>query len=131
MTTVLALRNRAYARANWGRWIADCPSPFCLSALAISPRGPLADVFVCLDCGAEAEVIWPTNVREIERFLRIRPDPKTRNWEPGETLHDLLSENIAHGLYDGLTTIQAASPVPLLLTIGDRIILDNTPQIGA
>jgi hypothetical protein len=32
----------------------------------------------------------------------MRPDPTTRNWFPGETLHDLMFENASHGIFDHL-----------------------------
>jgi hypothetical protein len=32
----------------------------------------------------------------IEAALRVRPDPTTRNWLPGETVADLLRENAEH-----------------------------------
>lgn len=31
--TDLAVKDAAYIRLNWGRWVADCPSPFCHNAL--------------------------------------------------------------------------------------------------
>ncbi len=118
MNLLPAVVGVAYARANWGRWCVDCPR--CTSALALRPGAP---VFDCWDCGARADIAWPSFTHDVERLLAMRPDVTTRNWEPGETLHDLLAENMAHGVM----------PLPLdgggtLLTIlGDRIIRDALP----
>lgn len=48
------------------------------------------------------EIIWPTEamVKAVERLLMMRPAPAHRNWFPGETLHDLMFENGAHGIFD-------------------------------
>jgi hypothetical protein len=58
-------------------------------------------VFQCWDCGARSEVLWPPDdlVWSIERLLLMRPDPMTQNWEPGETLTQLMWENGAHGIF--------------------------------
>ena len=84
--TLLQRCGVTHARANWSRWVADCPSPFCSSALQLTPGQPW---FRCRDCDAVAEVVWPANPADIERLLVMRPDETTRNWEPGETLYDL------------------------------------------
>jgi hypothetical protein len=86
---------RMLARANWGRWVVDCPR--CPSALSLAPQSP---VFQCADCGTRAEVEWPSQemVYGIERLLLMRPDVTKQNWQPGETLIDLVAENGAHGI---------------------------------
>lgn len=120
-------RLRAWARVNWGRWVVDCP--VCPDALMM---GPGTRLFQCWECGAEADVVWPVNTAGIDRMLALRPMPNTRNWQPGETLHDLAVENLLHG-------IGPALPGEELLIVGDRIITDTLPtrpvgrrlQIGA
>lgn len=92
---LLVRRGVIHARANWGRWVGDCPSPFCASALQLSAEQPW---FRCRDCDATAEIVWPVQPGDIERLLMMRPDETTRNWEPGETLHDLIEQNLAHGI---------------------------------
>lgn len=98
------------ARHNQNRWVADCPN--CSSAIG-APRScavgeelfgwiiamEIGDPLVrCWDCGAAiGPIIWPNDPQGIEAILSFRPDPATRNWEPGETLEQLLAENVAHG----------------------------------
>lgn len=125
MAAVVALRNMAYARVNWGRWVVDCQNPFCGSALMLRPGVP---AFECWDCGTEQGVSWPSNWNDIQRLLLPRA-PKFRNWHPGETLHDLFMENIEHGAYNPMLEL-AEETTPLMLITGDRITLDATPQIG-
>lgn len=68
--------------------------------------------------------------RGIERLLMMRPIPYTRNWLPGETLTDLLAENIEHG-------IGPSEPGQEMAIVGDQITTDSLPrpkrrlQIGA
>lgn len=92
----LMLTGVAYAEANWGRWIARCPRPWCTNALAldVGQQG-----FICIGlggCGTAVDVIWPPDPQAIEAILAMRPVPRTQNWVPGETLEDLLAENAAH-----------------------------------
>lgn len=93
----VVLPHVAYAEANWSRWIVKCPSPYCRSALQLPRNYP---EFGCWDCGTRAPVVWPTKLREIEKILSMRPDPITRNWVPGESLFDLIAENLAHGVVE-------------------------------
>lgn len=90
-----ALAGAAYARVNWSRWIVDCPSPWCDSALDADPGERF---FQCRECGTGADIVWPPNVDDIEYLLAMRPAAKTRNWAPGETVADLLQENVLHGI---------------------------------
>src|SRR6476619_6915198 len=91
-------------RANWGRWIVDCPH--CTSALAIDPEWGWVnprertvhdrEFFQCWDCGVRAEVMWPPDdlIKSVERLLMMRPDPKNRNFDPKtETVNELMWEN--------------------------------------
>ena len=86
----------------------------------------------CWDCGATTTLIWPAApmVAGIERLLAMRPDPNTRNWTPGETLHDLVRENALHGLFSdpSIDALAALLPDPELLVVDDdRIVLDYLP----
>lgn len=87
------------AHANWSQWIAVCPR--CPSAERLEPHQPL---FACTFCEAVADVLWPSPemVYGIERLLMMRPDPSKRNWQPGETLVDLMIENGEHGIFSDL-----------------------------
>jgi hypothetical protein len=102
---------RPHARINHGRWVVDCASPLCASAMAPGP--PALDgsqrvwpgltvgqsTMTCRDCGhVTGGVVWPPDTLGIEVVLSWRPDPETRNWEPGETITGLLEENVAHGV---------------------------------
>lgn len=102
------------AEANWGRWIVQCLT--CTDALTLTPGTPL---FRCWTCGLEAEILWPINTEAIERLLLMRPLEQHRNWLPGETLHDLLAENVAHGIGP-----RVGEEIAI---IGDMITLDTLP----
>jgi hypothetical protein len=98
----------AVAYLNHGRWVAHCPRPGCTNAEGFGridggPVGGLtAGCFECRadfgGCGLICGVVWPPEIAYIEQLVMCRPAPVTRNWLPGETLHDLLRENLLHGL---------------------------------
>ena len=78
------------AYVNHGRWVADCPIPFCGQAW-LADRIPVE----CENCGQPPGPIeWPTEQERIESLLAVRPVPQTRNWLPGETVDDLIAENV-------------------------------------
>jgi len=111
----------AAAEVNWGRWIVRCPR--CPSALAVygEPR------YRCDDCGHEDLILWPAadTMHGIARLLGMRPDPSTRNWQPHETLDDLLAEN---GLRGVLPDLGLPPGTPLLTVVdGARIGIDRLP----
>lgn len=83
----------AHARVNWGRWVADCPDSACFAAEAVMPGMARAH---CAECDRPYEVRWPTERAEIDRVLSLRPVPATRNWFPGETVAQLVAENMEH-----------------------------------
>jgi hypothetical protein len=101
----------AVAYVNLGYWVADCPRPFCTGAehfggrvngLGMAELGGLTDAgFTCKACGLQCPAQWPASDHrvEVERILMERPNPRNRNWLPGETVFTLLAENIAHGIY--------------------------------
>jgi hypothetical protein len=85
-----------YAFANWGRWLVLCSDPFCFNAMQIYPG---QDLVTCTECRTTlGPLIWPADPEAVETVLLMRPDFRTRNWHPGETLEDLLVENTAHGI---------------------------------
>lgn len=95
--TDLAIPGIAYAEANWGRWIAKCPGPWCDNAMGLERDQA---VFVCAgpdSCGFTTDIVWPPDPAAIELLLGMRPANKVRNWVPGESLEDLLAENAVHG----------------------------------
>lgn len=133
---------RATAWHSMGFWVAKCPRPWCVNTEWHGP-GPVTGrlgglttrTLTCLRCGLTCPADWPPNVDDIEAVLAQRPFAETRNWLPGETIHDLLAENAEHGLIDptGLPrTILAAgdrltgigrqlvAPDPRLLAIGGK-----------
>jgi len=109
-----------------GRWVGDCPVEGCKDAeyLTVEPlyanrytkeaRWDRKDYFICsnLQCGTVTNSIqWPADADEIEDVLNLRPLAMTRNWYPaghitavqhgipeGQTVADLLAENIEHGV---------------------------------
>ena len=130
-------------RANWGRWLVDCPH--CSSALTIDSEWGWYDplnkkiqprsYFRCWDCGLTAEVEWPPDelVFSAERLLMMRPDPKTRNFDPKlETLNDLMWENGAHGIFDDLDQLDLHGVSDhLFLSVSDSgIRTDQLPLTG-
>lgn len=76
---LLIARARAYI--NKGRWVADCPQPYCNSALALDLG---QTQFACRDplCRVLSEVEWPANADELFSALRERPNPDDRDWAP-------------------------------------------------
>lgn len=93
---------------SWGKWVARCPRPGCGNAEALGgcddgTVGGLTETgFTCRTshdgCGLVCRARWPRNRVDIERLVMPRPAKSTRSWLPGETLGDLLAENMDHGL---------------------------------
>ena len=106
----------AQAYVNHGRWVAECPRPFCGNARRLEPGQPRfwcgpADDPANGFCGLECPVEWPADAEEIDRVLRRRPVPATRHWYPaghelavragiehGQTVADLAAENDMYGV---------------------------------
>lgn len=148
---------RPQARVNHGRWVVNCRSPLCESAMTLGPPRMDAegrvwpglaigqDTMTCRDCGfVTVDTGWPPDPRGIELVLAWRPDPATRNWEPGETIGDLLRENVEHGVpIPGVDNLPPGETN--LLTEIDGVVVggylgelltqlvgaDNRPRIGA
>ena len=85
------------ARIDHARFIVDCPN--CGSAEFYFED----NLFYCTVCGNSdvggkvKRVVTPGNRVAIEKALGKRPI-KNRNWNPGETVKDLESENLKHGV---------------------------------
>lgn len=95
----IALPGVAYAEVHRGMWIARCPQPYCDNAVALPLGAPMMRCHGDRDCcERESPVMWPRDPVAIATVLAARPVPKTRNWLPHETIHDLLDENAQHGL---------------------------------
>jgi len=109
-----------YVIANWGRWVVNCASPACASAMQVWPG---QEWVRCADCATlAADLIWPADPDGIEILLSMRPAEWNRNWLPGETLEDLLVENVAHGIFPPAVELEPGGPSRVLLrTAGDRI----------
>lgn len=88
----------ALAYVNHGRWVADCPTPFCTGAVVLLTGSP----FLCgnclnAECGFRYRLVsWPAERGEIEEILSTRLLPENANWYPGETLERLTVENEVH-----------------------------------
>lgn len=135
----MAIELTAVPYLNHGRWVADCPRPYCTNAEAFGnvagfPGGLRSDHFECratLDfgngpvpiggCGLRCGVDWPPNIADIEALVLARPALITRNWRPGESLADLMRENVEHGLI----------PLDKLEIYGDRITAGALTSWGA
>lgn len=116
---------RARAWVYCGDWVANCPRPedpvtfkgcggveFLYEPTV--PNGPRImekKIFVCSNCGFQAEISWPRRREDLLSVLMLRPDPTTRHWYPtdhpdairwnlphGQTVSDLLEENEEHGV---------------------------------
>lgn len=117
----------ALVRVHWGRWIADCPRPGCTNSehhgadpVTRHVGGLTGSAFRCAHCSLACQAVWPPNVDDINTLLSQRPVPSTRNWLPGETLHDLLVQNLEHGLLTGPLAISNDRLVSGELTGGNR-----------
>ncbi len=82
---------------NWGRWVADCPTPSCSNAEEYG-RGLTDGSMVCSFCHRMSKVVWPDDRAAIEKVLNGRPVPSTRNWTSDESVEQLTVENIEHGV---------------------------------
>ena len=79
---------------NHGRIVVLCQ---CQAAVSVSREWNIGR---CLECGAiHNDPIWPDNFDEVESALIVRPYP-FRNWRPGETVEQLLLDNVTFGVID-------------------------------
>lgn len=105
---------RAYVYT--GLWVADCPRG-CNNTERLFEDLPnhLQKRKIGFNCSychySTPHVEWPSNTREIESVLKLRPIPHNRNWYPkdhdiavrfriphGQTIDELKQENIDHGV---------------------------------
>lgn len=121
MTLIHIEAGQVNACANWGRWVSRCSR--CPSAMTLDPG---CSAFTCRECDAVTEVRWPTDamIEGVERLLMMRPDVTTRNWEPDETLVDLMVDNASHGIFDAL---DIAPGVSALTVAAHTILRDALP----
>ena len=76
------ITDHCQAYVNYGRWVAECPRPFCTNAFELTPNQP---VFQCVGdggCSMVASIEWPPDAQEIWDALCKRLVPATRNWFP-------------------------------------------------
>jgi len=93
---------KAVAVVSGSCWIALCPSGDG-GAEFVNFEDPR---FFCCNCrnrqwgGKPLRMVLPDPaVRlQVETVLLKRPDPATRNWEPGESVEDLKVENLSNGV---------------------------------
>jgi hypothetical protein len=95
----------ARAYMNWGLWVAECPQAWCNGVDHYGPGpntgriGGLGErTFRCPRCGHETDAVWPEAADDITALLAQRPMVENRNWLLGETVDQLLRENINHGI---------------------------------
>lgn len=90
------ITTRALARVNHGRWIADCPRPYCNNAMKLEPRQAMFHCGGQGGCRLAAAVEWPADADGIWEALTERPVPGTRNWYPPGH-EEALRMGLAHG----------------------------------
>jgi hypothetical protein len=117
----IAIPGMAYAYANYGRWVVDCPRPWCTNAMQVR-RGQTQ--FACLgpdSCEWTAPIVWPPDPDAIEAILAVRPANSVRNWTVGETLAHLLEENAVHGFLPAEWTkpLEGNSAAKILETVNE------------
>lgn len=92
------------AYINHGRWVADCPD--CAGGIVVSMHTPL---YYCPCCGNQSneglwyQVIYPPEMAAIEMELLKRPARDgfravNRNWDVGESIQQLRTENTDRGI---------------------------------
>lgn len=126
---------RAQVFLSWGKWVADCPRG-CGNAEHFGPDpesghvgGLTGSTYTCGSaghgCGLVCPADWPSNVADIEAMVAGRPVSK-RNWRPGEDLHELLAENIEHGIMPA--SPEAIEQGGLLLALVDnKVVAGSLP----
>jgi hypothetical protein len=109
--------------AHWGEWTAKCSHTYACAGAALVT--PFQEGFICRSCGRSTELVWPSAdmVDGVQRLLLMRPHPQNRNWLPDETLHDLLQQNMEHGVMN----VEGLEPGVVLEIVGDRISMDALP----
>jgi hypothetical protein len=83
------------AKINHGVWLLECD---CGAGVAVDPSFSAG---YCFGCGAiHTRVEWPApeDRLNIEHVILARPKTVNRNWDPDETLIDVLVTNVDHGV---------------------------------
>lgn len=94
----VALKGAIPAIVNHGRWVVVCSCGGAQVASRIDPR------FFCTNClnapvgGLWRPVKFPKDADAIEEALGRRDYDVNRNWQPPETVADLLAENKREGV---------------------------------
>lgn len=143
--STLARPGTGWARVNWDVWLVDCA--WCPSALTMGPPVPDAmgrirpglewgqAEMICWDCGRlTAPIAWPADPGAVMALLGLRPQVITRNWDPGETLDDLLAENAAHDILPPMDALPGSKPAVMLTVDGFVVggaLLDLLPDADA
>jgi hypothetical protein len=87
-----------FVYANEGRWIVECPD--CRGAQLACLTDPRFMCHCCANIGNSGHwrpVVWPKNKARLEKILHAR-DIVNQNWYPGESIRQLVAENLEHGL---------------------------------
>jgi hypothetical protein len=98
------------AHVNHGRWVVECECRTASEAVPKPSTHPYAKTshqaryrgktWVCPvewgGCGMSYDVLWPDTDR-IMAVLRERPKTSNQNWMPGESISQLVAENLEHG----------------------------------
>ena len=82
---------KAIARLDWGRWVADCPSPYCTNAMMLEPGQQEFRCRFLIDpqrqayggCGASAPIEWPADAAGVQAGQAGKPEAE-QNWRPGD-----------------------------------------------
>lgn len=118
----------AIVHMSAGWWVAICGRLGCMHAewfgLARNGAGVgglTAEYMACPECGWTGPARWPAEDLRVgvEALLALRPVRATRNWLPGESLHDLLVENAEHGI--GVPVVEPDRAGVLLEIRGDAV----------
>lgn len=127
----------ATAYVNEGRWVADCPRPYCGNALQLQLRQPS---FYCVSsvggcCGLNCPIVWPDDAEQLWAELGRRPVARTRYWAPAghwqaavshldktQTVADLREEFMAHDPVSSLLEEMTAEYGAVQLGPGIRLL---------
>ena len=88
---------------NHGRWVINCPAENCEAGLLFNDTlvCDCRDESVCdhsqQPCGTPINAVLPDEAAAIMHLLANRPKAN-RNWSPPESLDDLKTENLSHGV---------------------------------
>lgn len=86
------------AHISHDRWVVDCPD--CGGADVVFMAEPL---MWCHECGNRKvggkwrRVSLPSNAKQIEAILSLRPRVDQRNWRAEEMIEDLIAQNVEAG----------------------------------